>query len=123
MTPEAATATRAELDAMLEAKRELGEARAYLSTEEALEASPVPVSEQKLLGYPEWVCPRIRKDPSKESSPRLWDPRDIAALPMVLSRWQRARSEGREEEFKERRLHEFAEREQRALARSYGGSR
>lgn len=123
MTPEAAQATRKDLNAMREAKRELGQAHAYLSTEEALEASPIDVSEEMLTGYPDWVCPRIRKNPSRDGSPFLWDPRDIRALPWVLRQWAQARKNDREEEFKKRRIERIRQRERQALRDILGGDR
>lgn len=116
MTHDTARAVRRELDEMAEAKRELGEAKAYLSTREALELCPFDLCEETLTGYPEWVCPRVRKSPAKEGSPLLWDPRDILALPTVLRRWRRAVENDEEEEFRRSREELIRRREQAALS-------
>lgn len=122
MTPETAKAARNELDEMRDAKRELGQAHAYLSTREAVERSRIDLCEETLTGYPNWICPRTPKNPAKEGSPLLWDPRDIQALPLVLRQWAEACESGDEESFKERRVELLREREERALRAIIGGS-
>lgn len=123
MEPEVAKATRKDLDAMQKAKRELGQAECYLSTKEAVEAAPLALCEETLTAYPTWICPRTRKNPARESSPLLWDPRDIRALPLVLRQWKVAQEQGREEEFRERREQLLRKREEKALREIYGGAR
>lgn len=120
MTHETAVVTRRELDEMKEAKRELGRAEAYLSTEEALERCPFDLCEETLTGYPKWICPRVRKNPGKAGSALLWDPRDIRALPVILRQWARAVEGGTEDAFRERRERLIREREQSALREVWG---
>lgn len=123
MNTEVAKATRKDLDAMREAKRELGQAESYLSTKEAVEEAPLELCEETPTAYPTWVCPRTRKNPARKNSPLLWDRRDIRALPLVLRQWETARKRGREDEFRERRKRLLRERDEDVLREIYGGVR
>lgn len=122
MNDAVATAVADELQNMREARKELGTAGSYLSTEEAVELGPLDISEETLVAYPEWICPRLRKDPRRSRSPYLWDPRDILALPIVLRQWMEARQRGNEADFRRRREQLLEERDQAALTRANAGA-
>lgn len=118
MQPTTAEAIGDELAAMRRARKELGGAWAYLTTREAVDLCPFEVSAESLLGYPDWICPRVARNPAAQrGTPLFWDPRDILALPLVLRQWETARREGREEEFEAERRRFLAERDRRALER------
>lgn len=117
-----ATVVADELQSMREARKELGTAGGYLSTEEALELGPLDISEETLIGYPTWICPRLRKDPRRSGSPYLWDPRDILALPIVLRQWMDARQRGNEADFRRRREQLLEKRDHAALTRANAGA-
>lgn len=115
-----AQATGDEIEAMRRSREELGRRDAYMSTAEAISACAFEISQESLLLYPEWILPRIMKNPRAKRPSWLFDPRDIAALPAILSLWNRARANQREEEFRLDRLAEIEERDQLALARIAG---
>lgn len=117
-----ATVVAEELQSMREARKELGTAGSYLSTEEAVALGPLDISEETLIAYPEWVCPRLRKDPRRARSPYLWDPRDILALPIVLRQWMEARRRGDEADFRRRRERLLEKRDNEALTRASAGA-
>lgn len=118
MNDDVANAVASDLRAMREAKKELGSADAYLSTREAVDACPVPVSEETLKGYPEWVLPRIEKNPAAKGSPLLFDPRDVRALPLVLKQWRTANQNDSVAELKRRRLDLLQRLDAETLTRS-----
>lgn len=118
-----AAAVAAELEEMREARADLGSADGYLSTEQALGLCQMDISEDVLVGYPTWICPRARKDPRRSRSPYQWDPRDIRALPIVVRQWTEALRSGNEEDFRRRREELLAERDREVLARAMGGAR
>jgi hypothetical protein len=120
MTDNAAAAVADELRHMRDARQELGSAQSYLSTEEAVNLCPLDISEETLVGYPVWICPRARKNPRRPRSSYQWDPRDIRALPIVLKQWTQAREAGREDDFRRRRETLLEERDQQVLARAVG---
>lgn len=62
--------------------------------------------------------PRFAKNPRAQRKTYLWDPRDIAVLPTVLRRWERAIAEGDEAEnaFVEARRAELVARDEAAMA-------
>lgn len=117
MNDDVANAVASDLQAMREAKKELGSADAYLSTGEAVDKCPIPVSEGTLKGYPEWVLPRVEKNPAAKGSPLLFDPRDIRALPLVLKQWRAAKQNDSVAELKRRRLDLLQGRDAETLAR------
>lgn len=118
MTDVAAAAVADELRDMCDARLELGSAESYLSTDEAVDLCPLNISEETLVGYPVWVCPRTRKDPRRLRSSYQWDPRDIRALPIVLKQWTEARESGHEDNFRRRREELLEERDRQVLARA-----
>jgi hypothetical protein len=105
-----------ELKAMRQVRANLGRREAYLSTTEAVALCPIDVSEETLIGYPDWILPRVAKNPRARRASWLYDPRDIEALPFVLRMWERAIVEGAEEAFSMKRRGELEERDHRALA-------
>lgn len=120
MNDDVANAVASDLRAMREARKELGGRDAYLSTPEAVEACPIPVSEGTLKGYPEWILPRVEKNPAAKGSPLLFDPRDIRALPLVLKQWRAAKKNDSVAECKRRRLDLLEHRDAETLARIGG---
>jgi hypothetical protein len=106
------------LEAMRAAVRDLAKGATYLSTADAVRCCPFELSEETLLTYPDFVVPRLVKNPRARRKTYLWDPRDIRALPTVLRRWQQAILAGpaAEREFQERRYHEVTERDLAALS-------
>ncbi|MDT8436689.1 MAG: hypothetical protein RRA92_08025 [Gemmatimonadota bacterium] len=123
MTDTAAVAVADELESMRAARRELGAGESYLSTEQATRLCPLDISEETLVSYPAWICPRLRKDPRSPRSPYLWDPRDIHALPIVVRQWTEARQRGTEEDFRRRRQKLLEERDREALIRAHKSHR
>lgn len=116
-----AVAVGKELQEMQDARRELGAAAGYLSTEDAVRQCQLDISEETLVGYPTWICPRARKDPRRARSSYQWDPRDIRALPIVVRQWTEARASGTEDDFRRRREELLDERDREVLARANGG--
>lgn len=108
-------ATTHSLAAMRAATREMAKGATFLTTTEAVEHCPFALSDETLLGYPEFVIPRFVKNPRAKRKAYLWDPRDIQALPSVLHRWQKAIAAGRENEFEEERAAELTARDLKSL--------
>jgi hypothetical protein len=115
-----AYATGEELEAMKRARSDLGRREAYLSTAEATAVCRFEVAEETLMAYPDWILPRIAKNPRAKRPSWLFDPRDVDALPFVLRLWERAIAEQNEEAFRLARLAEIEDRDRQALARIMG---
>ena len=115
-----ARAVGAELEIMKDARAELGTRDAYLSTAEAVRLCAVGVSEETLISYPGWILPRVAKNPRARRPSYMYDPRDIAALPIVLRLWEQAISAGREAGFAEERVADLAARDEQALRVAMG---
>ena len=91
-------AARQQVEQMAAAVQALIKGARYLRTAEAIELSPIAISAETLLGYPDYVMPRLLKNPRARKPVYLWDPRDLVALPHVLERWQTAIAQGPEAE-------------------------
>ncbi len=115
-----AAAVGQQISDMKSAREELARRGGYLSTPEALELAPFELSEETLLSYPEFICPRTRKNPNSKRSALLWDPRDVLALPLVLRQWHHAIELGQESGFVAERERLLAERDRLALERILG---
>lgn len=117
MSTETAEAVGDELAMMRAARRALAEGEDYFTSKEAANACPFDITPESLLSYPEFVVPRIPRNPDSEQAGYLIDPRDIYALPVVLRRWKQAKEseDDSEEAFRRRRMRELREREERIL--------
>lgn len=117
LSPGTAEAVGDELAMMRAARRALAEGDGYYTSQEAAEACPFDITPESLLSYPEFVLPKIPRNPDSEQAGYLIDPRDIYALPAVLRRWKHAKAsdDDSEEAFRRRRLRELREREERML--------
>jgi hypothetical protein len=101
------------LEEMRFALNELAAGTALLTTSRAVELSPVPVSAEMLLSYPEWVMPRLSKNPRAKRPTYLIDPRDVRSLPRVLADWDAAIRAGDENTYIQRRMDLLRDRDLR----------
>jgi hypothetical protein len=103
------------LEEMRAVKLELAAGAILIRTTEATALAPFNLSEETLLGYPEWIIPRYPVNPRATRPTYLWDPQDLKVLPFVLRGWQRARKDDTEEAFKADRVAKLEARELAAM--------